>query len=123
MRRSSWIVAGVICGFAPDFANFSCRAMASSTLTPPGKRSSTDFRGSSVDTMVAPYFLLGDLGQLEGVAFDGEIQIAHRKAAQHIAHGSAGEEQVDAGLCAAAACISPTTRNCSALRWLSSMNM
>jgi hypothetical protein len=36
------------------------------------------------------------LDQLGGVAFHGEIQIANRESAQHVAHRSAGEVQAQA---------------------------
>ena len=37
-------------------------------------------------------------GDFEGVAFDDEIEVADAEAGEHIAHGAAGQEEIDVRL-------------------------
>ena len=87
------MVAGVTCGLAPDLGNAPACAMPISAVTPPGKRSSADLRRSSVESDLGAVLLLHRARQLQRAAFHGEVQVAHRKSAQHVAHGAAGKEQ------------------------------
>ena len=48
--------------------------------------------------MPAPARFANGLGQLQGIAFHHEIQVANAEAGQHVAHGPAGQEHVDVGL-------------------------
>jgi hypothetical protein len=53
-RRSSWMVAGEICGFAPLRVYFYVRDMAICAVTPAGNSRSTDVRCSSTERVLAP---------------------------------------------------------------------
>ena len=61
------------------------------------------------------------LAIFERVALHDEIQVADAEAGQHVAHGAAGQEQVDVRLARPPLARSSTTRFWSGLRWLSSM--
>ena len=115
------MVAGETCGFDPARAYFSCRDMATCAVTPPAKTSSALLAPSSARTSLAPSRSAQAAGELEGLAFHHEIQVANPEARQHVAHRAAGQKQVQIGLRWRLYARLPPPDSDPALRWLSSM--
>ena len=89
------MVAGVTIGGLPVFSYFSVRAMLISARALPGSEMKIVRASSSTAAMLGAGFFQIFL-QLEGIALDGEIEIADGKAADDVADGAAGEVKIHA---------------------------
>ena len=90
------MVAGAICGFPPGFEYFSVRELPTEAVISPGSFSSTPrFKASSGDDLSAQG-LRQRFADLHGVPFHGEIQVADGRTAEHVAHSTARQPDVDA---------------------------
>ena len=92
------MVAGETCGLAPVRAYFSWRDMAICAVTPLGNSSSAHLRLFVDGNVVGAGSLANGFGDFQRVALDDEIQVADPETGQHVAHGAAGQEDVDVRL-------------------------
>ena len=106
----------------PDLGNRSVRAMPISAVTPPGKRSSTRFAQLVGRDDRRRRFCSAGLASLSALPSTVKSRSRTGKPPSMSRMAPPVRNRLTPAA-AASSCISPTTRNCSALRWLSSMNM